>query len=62
LGENEVYGRSVYDALPVNHKQIGCIKKGTCLEPLLATKDKVMCKLQDDDVMILHHSLVKTKE
>lgn len=58
----EIYGRSVYDAIPVNDKQIGCIRKGMCLEPLLATKDKVMCKIQDDEVVILHHSLVKAKD
>lgn len=59
-GEEQIYGKSVYDA--ANDKHVGCIKKGTCLEPLLATKDKVMCKLFGDEVVVLHHSLVKAKE
>lgn len=58
----EVYGKSVYDVLVAGHKHIGCIKKGTCLEPLVATKEKVMCKLFNQDVVVLHRSLVKTKE
>lgn len=63
--EGEMYGRSVYDTqligLPGDHTKVGCIKKGVCLEPLLATKDKVMCKIQNEVVM-LHHSLVQTKD
>jgi hypothetical protein len=62
-GQNiEIYGKSVYDAVDDVHKHVGCIKKGTCLEPLVATKEKVMCKLFDHDVVVLHHSLVKAKE
>lgn len=61
-GTAELYGKSVYDAVEEGHKHVGCIKKGTCLEPLLATKDKVMCKLFEDDVVVLHHSLVKAKD
>jgi 5-methylcytosine-specific restriction endonuclease McrA len=58
----EIYGKSVYDAVDNSHKHVGCIKKGTCLEPLVATKEKVMCKLFEHDVVVLHHSLVKAKE
>lgn len=58
----EMYGKSVYDSVEKGHKHIGCIKKGTCLEPLVATKEKIMCKLFDHDVVVLHHSLVKAKE
>lgn len=58
---DEVYGRSVYDTVN-GHRHVGCIRKGTCLEPLVATKEKVMCKLQDEDVVLLHHSLVRPKD
>jgi hypothetical protein len=58
----EICGKYVYDFVDVNHKHIGCIKKGTFLEPLVATKEKVMCKLSNFDVVVLHHSLVKAKE
>ena len=58
----EIYGKSVYDAIDLGHRHIGCIKKGTCLEPLVATREKVMCKLFDQDVVVLHHSLVKAKD
>ncbi|MCV5968746.1 hypothetical protein, partial [Lactococcus petauri] len=46
----ETYGKSVYDVINDKHKHVGCIKKGTCLEPLVATKEMVMCKLSDHDV------------
>jgi len=59
---NEIYGQSIYDSKNIKQKIIGCIKKGTCLETLLATKDKVMCKIQKDEVIMLHLSLVKAKE
>ncbi|MCO1498203.1 hypothetical protein, partial [Limosilactobacillus reuteri] len=58
----ETYVKSVYDVINDKHKHVGCIKKGTCLEPLVATKEMVMCKLSDHDVVMLHHSLLKAKE
>lgn len=61
-GEDGCYGRSVYDEPPKGHKHIGCIKKGVCLEPLIATKDKLMCKLTESEAVILHHSLVRKKD
>lgn len=62
FGKEEICGRSVYDSIDVGNQHIGCIKKGTCLEPLAATREKVMCKLSDQDVVVLHHSLVKEKD
>ena len=56
---SDIYGKSVYDLVEDGHKHIGCIKKGTCLEPLVATKEKVMCKLFANDVVVLNHGLVK---
>lgn len=61
LDQDLIHGKSVYDSND-GHKHIGCIRKGTCLEPLVATKEKVMCKLFDDDVFTLHHGLVKIKD
>lgn len=58
----EIYGLSIYDSIPANDKQIGCIKKGMCLEPLVVSNNKVMCKIQNDEVIILHHSLVREKD
>jgi 5-methylcytosine-specific restriction endonuclease McrA len=61
LGDNEIFGKSVYDTI-VGNKHIGCIKRGTLLEPLVETKDKVMCKLSDNEVVVLHSGLLKGKE
>lgn len=56
---DETIGLCVYDIPQQQYNQIGCIRKGTYLEPLVATKEKVMCKLSDHDVVILHHDLLK---
>ena len=57
----EIYGKSIYDA-PTTDARIGCIRKGTCLEPLVAMKNKVMCKFQDDEVMILDCGLLRNRD
>jgi hypothetical protein len=57
----EMYGKSVFDSVENKHKHVGCIKKGTCLEPVVSSKEKIMCQLFND-VVLLHHSLVKVKE
>lgn len=60
--ENEhLVGKSIFD--DIENKIVGCIKKGVCLEPLLITKEKIMCKIpESNDAILLHQSLVIHKE
>lgn len=57
----EIYGLSIYDPQPTD-QCIGCLRKGTYLEPLLAMKNKIMCKFQDDEVMILDCGLLRNRD
>lgn len=55
--KSEMYGRALNDK-SVCDTQIGCIKKGTILEPLISTREKIMCKLSENDAVILNQNLV----
>jgi hypothetical protein len=48
-----VYANPVYDAANP-HQHIGCIRKGTWLEPLVSSKSQVLCKLTDADVVLIN--------
>ena len=57
----DLVGKSVYDHVPENYQHIGCIKKGTYFEVLLSMKNKLLCRLFEEESVILHERLVKTK-
>jgi hypothetical protein len=57
--KNGICGRLVYDSEPENHDHIGCIKKGSILEPLAVIKDVVMCVLQNNDVFTINKNFVR---
>lgn len=58
--EHEIQGKAVYDMIPEGHKHVGCIKKGNYLEPMLITKDKIMCTIHGGDVVIIPSHLLKS--
>ena len=60
-GKFEIFGKSIHDQVDEKFTKIGELKKGTKLEPLLATKEQVMCQLDENDVVVLHHSLINDK-
>jgi 5-methylcytosine-specific restriction endonuclease McrA len=45
---NDLVARPVYDPLDAAQEHIACIRKGVCLEPLIAIGSKLVCKLEDD--------------
>ncbi len=60
-GKFEIFGKSIHDQVDEKFTKIGELEKGTKLEPLLATKEQVMCQLNENDVIVLHHSLINDK-
>lgn len=51
-----IYGRHIYDKC--SDVRVGCMKKGTVLEPILEYRGEVICSLGDkDSVRILRHNL-----
>jgi hypothetical protein len=56
---NEMYTQSIYDKLPENDRYIGCIRKGTALEPLLSHRGAYMCKLPNEEVILVPQTLVR---
>jgi 5-methylcytosine-specific restriction endonuclease McrA len=58
----EFVGRSVYDQLELGYKHVGCVKKGTYLEPMLVIKNQVVCSLTGDYVMVIPQNLVRPKK
>jgi hypothetical protein len=56
---NEMYAQSIYDKLPQNDRYVGCIRKGTALEPLMHHKSSYMCSLPNDEVLLIPQILVK---
>jgi HNH endonuclease len=67
--DSGLYGKSVYEKINPNHRHIGCIKKGICLEPLVVTKKQTMCILNSDEknsseqvVVLLQKNLLKSKK
>jgi len=57
---DEIYGKFVYNL--DSNPRIGCIKKGSQLVPLLEYKNKVVCKLSDNESISLDKSLVFEKK
>ena len=59
---DEMYGQYIYDKIPTQDRYVGCIRKGTYLEPLLSHRDSYMCKLQNEEVILVPQTLVKVNE
>jgi hypothetical protein len=59
---NEMYGQYIYDKIPTQDRYVGCIRKGTYLEPLLSHRGSYMCKLQNEEVILIPQTLVKVNE
>lgn len=57
--ENEFYTQSIYDKLSQNDRYVGCIRKGTPLEPLLCHRGSYMCKLPNEEIIFIPQTLVK---
>lgn len=47
-----IYGRHIYEN--VSDKRIGCMKKGTFLDPILEYKGEVICSLGEKDSIRIH--------
>jgi len=56
---DEIYAQSVYDKLPELDRYVGCIRKGTVLEPLLAHRGSFMCKLPNGEVILIPQTLMR---
>jgi hypothetical protein len=56
---NEMYTQSIYDKLPENDRYIGCIRKATALEPLMCHRGAYMCKLPNEEVILVPQTLVR---
>jgi hypothetical protein len=60
IDKGDIFGKFVYDSA-AGKKQIGCIKKGTQLEPLVECRNKIVCKLTDTEAISLDKHLVGSK-
>lgn len=57
---NEMYAQSIYDKLPATDSYVGGIRKGTALEPLLCHRGSYMCKLPNEEVILIPQTLVRS--
>jgi hypothetical protein len=54
--KGSIYGRHIYEK--IFDKRVGCMKKGTFLEPILEYRNEVICSLSDkNSIRILKHNL-----
>jgi hypothetical protein len=57
--ENSFIGIPVYESPPRNKTKIGCIKRGTILNPILEYKNKLFCELNNDQCLEIKKNYVK---
>lgn len=58
----EMYSQSIYDKIPKD-RYVGCLRKGTYLEPLLAHRGSYMCKLPNtNEVILIPQTLVRANK
>jgi hypothetical protein len=54
--KGSIYGRHIYEK--IFDKRVGCMKKGTFLEPILEYRNEIICSLSDkNSIRILKHNL-----